>query len=352
MFKKKNILWFIFALLVATSFFIVRLFIQQGEFQTIAAQSDYQCTRMQTAYGPEDVFADYQTGLLYISASARHDAENRYNMRGDIYVLNMNDEAAGIKLASVDMQGKFRPHGISLIKLESGAKRLFAISHPAAGESQVEVFNVVQGKLTHLNTITGLTGGLNSIVALDGERFYATQDGSTKGISSLVNGVLNLKYSEVIYYDGTTSKVVADGFAYANGIELSSDGKTLYVSDTLDRTLTFFDRDLTNNELTQSGSLYLDAGGDNIRRNRDGNFFIAGHPKMFSSFFYLMGLTDMAPTAIFNAIPPKDGQGGELRMIHLEEGGLMSAASGAVKYRDKMYVASVVDPFILSCVVK
>lgn len=351
MFKKKNIGWWILVIVILASFFTVRLFIQQGEFQTILAQSDYNCEATPAPYGPEDMIADYDTGLLYISASARPKLD-RYAVRGNIHVLDMNDDGAVITMASQGFEGKFRPHGISLIKLADGSKRLFAINHPADGISVVEIFDVDGTNLTHVKTVDGLPDGLNSIVAIDAERFYTTQDGHTRGVSALINGIIGLEYAEIIYYDGKQANVAADGFAYANGIEMSADGTQLFAADTLNRTLAFFNRDVDTNALTKTGDLYMNAGVDNIRRNQDGTFYIGGHPKMFSSFFYMGGRKDMAPSVVFHAIPPKDDKEGELRVVYLEEGELMSATSGAVKYNDKMYVASIVDDHILSCTAK
>ena len=331
------------------SFSTVRLFIQQGEFQTIKRQSEYACKAIDAPYGAEDMFADYDTGLLYISASARHDEKTRFANDGGIYVLDMNADADEILPMAMDLDKRFRPHGISLIKLEDGTKRLFAVSHRAANQSVIEIFDLVAGQLKHVKTVQGLEGNYNSVAAIDGERFYATQDGSGKGVMSTINGVLGLEYAEIIYYDGQKLKVAAEGFVYANGLELSEDGKQLYVTDMLERTLEFFDRDVQTNVLTKTGDLYMDAGVDNIRRNQDGSFFIGGHPKMFSTLFYMMGLKDIAPSVVFHATPPKDGKGGELRVVYLDDGTEFSGVSCAVQYKQKMYVATVKDNRILSC---
>lgn len=336
-------------MLILISFFTVRLFIQQGQFQTIKPQSEYACKAIEAPYGPEDIFADYDNGMLYISASARHDETTRFASDGGIYVLDMNADNDIITPMAVDMNERFRPHGISLIKLENGTKRLFAVSHPAKNQSTVEVFDLVAGQLQHVKTVKGLEGNYNSIVAIDETRFYATQDGSGQGALSILNGILGLEKAEIIYYDGQKLNIAADGFVYANGIELSEDGQQLYVTDMLNRTLSFYDRDVETNGLVKTGDLYMDAGVDNIRRNPDGSFFIGGHPQMFSTLFYQLGLSDVAPSVVFHAVPPKNGQGGELRVVYLNDGTQFSGASGAVRYGDKMYVATINENQILSC---
>ena len=350
MLKKKNVGWIILAVVTLLSFLIVRAFIQNGEFQTIVAQSNYTCKAIEAPYGAGDLFADYDTGLLYISATPRHLCEYNPSVRGDIYVLNMDDNTYIIELASAKFNKSFKPHGISLIKLADGTKRLFVINHVSDSADAVEVFEVNGKKLNHIKTIGGFETGLNSLVAIDGERFYATQDGHTRGVSGFINGLFKLEYAEIVYYDGENLQMVADGFVYANGIEMTQDGNQVYVTDTAKRTLSFYDRDIVTNKLTKSGDIYLDAGGDNIRRNADGSFLIAGHPKNFSSYFYKNGLYDKAPSVVFNAIPPKDDKGGELHAVYLDDGTELSASSGAIRYKNKMYVGSVMDNKILSCV--
>ncbi len=347
--RNRKILTFIFILVIALSFFIVRLFIGQGEFQAIAAQSDYQCKVIESPYGPEDLIANYDKGLLYISASPREGGNQRFEQSGGIYYIDMKADADLIKPVTNDFSQKFRPHGMSLVHLENGKTLLFAISHPILGKTNVEIFNVDGSVLSHVKTVTDVPDGLNSIVAIDEQRFYATQDGHTRG-SAFINGVFKLKKSEIIFFDGEKSNVVADGFVYANGLELSADGSQLFVTDTIERTLVFYDRNQQTNGLTKSGDLYLDAGGDNIRRNQDGSLYIAGHPKMITTFSHMQDISKAAPSVVFHAIPPKDGKGGELRVVYLEDGSNLSGASGAVQFENKMYVGTISDHKILSCI--
>lgn len=347
---KKRIYIGLFVVLLLVSFFTVRLFVQQGQFQSIVAQSNYQCQPLKAPFGPEDLVADYDSGMLYISASPRHNQKNKWKMRGDIYSMDMTGESTKMSLISDGFATNFRPHGINLLTKADDSKMLFAINHPNKGVTTVEVFNTNSKQLEHIKTFNNVPDGLNSIVVIDENRFYATQDGHTRGISGFINAVLGLKYSEVIYYDGEKSNVVADGFVYANGIEMSADGNEVYVTDTLERTLNIYKRDKASNALTKTGDIYLGAGGDNIRRNEDGSFIIAGHPKMFSTFFHMMGLRDLAPSVVFKATPPQNGQGGELRVEHLEEGKTLSASSGAVQYKNKMFVGTVVENRMLYCV--
>ncbi len=345
---KKNKFLIIFSLLMLTSFLTVRLLVQQGEFKYIKAESDYQCQSLDAPYGSEDLFADYDTGQLYISASPRH-LQDSFTQGGNIYILNMNDANPKIGVLLTDFDKKFRPIGISLITLENGTKRLFAINRPQAGTSTVEIFDIVDGKLQHIKSISGLSGSLNSITAINGEKFYATEDGTSRGFGAMLNGTFKLKYSEVIYYNGNKATIAADGFVFANGIEMSQDGTQVFVTDTVNRTLVTLDRDINTNALTKTGVIYIDAGGDNIRRNQDGSFSIAGHPKNLSSLLYIQGKKKTSPSIVYHATPPTNTKGGELRVVYLEDGSTLSGSSTAVRYNNKMFISSVIQNKILSC---
>ena len=71
-----------------------------------------------------------------------------------------------------------------------------------------------------------LNCSLNDIVAVGPEHFYGTNDHYF--VSPLLKSwelYLGLALSYVVYYSPNEVKVVADGFDFANGINISPDGK-------------------------------------------------------------------------------------------------------------------------------
>ena len=61
---------------------------------------------------------------------------------------------------------------------------------------------------------------------------------------------LQLKLSNVVYYDGSRFKEVVSGIGYANGINVSADGRTLYLCAVTEGELYVYNRDIASGELT------------------------------------------------------------------------------------------------------
>lgn len=67
---------------------------------------------------------------------------------------------------------------------------------------------------------------LNDIVVLGPEQFYATRDHYfTNFFLVLLEIILDLRWSHVLFYSPREVKVVAKGFSSANGITVSLDKK-------------------------------------------------------------------------------------------------------------------------------
>jgi gluconolactonase len=75
-------------------------------------------------------------------------------------------------------------------------------------------------------------------------------------------------------------KLVAQGMGTANGIDVSPDGKTLYVNESVQRTVWAFniekDRSLANKRLLKK---FEDHGLDGMRCDADGNLYVTRHGK-------------------------------------------------------------------------
>ncbi len=69
----------------------------------------------------------------------------------------------------------------------------------------------------------------NDIVAVGSDKFYVSNDHRyTAGLGQVLENYLKLKLSNLVYYNGSSFIVVASGIGYANGINVSADGQTLY----------------------------------------------------------------------------------------------------------------------------
>ena len=71
---------------------------------------------------------------------------------------------------------------------------------------------------------------LNDLVATGPESFYASNDGCLRSPTSrerliFVEMLTSWNCGSVVYYDGAAGRIVKSGFLFANGIQMSSDGK-------------------------------------------------------------------------------------------------------------------------------
>jgi len=118
--------------------------------------------------------------------------------------------------------------------IKSGQKyHIMAINHTSAGHS-IEVFELSGKELTYKRTLTDpAIVSPNDLVLLDEVRFYFTNDhGFTKGIGRLLEDYAGLAMSNVVYFDGTEYREVADGIAYANGINYDKKRNLIFVAST------------------------------------------------------------------------------------------------------------------------
>ena len=90
----------------------------------------------------------------------------------------------------------------------------------------------------------------NDLVAVGPEQFYVTNDHRyTGGFKRTVEEYARQAWSIVLFYTGTEFVEAASGLGYANGINVSADGRQLYVCATVKGLLHVYDRGPITNKL-------------------------------------------------------------------------------------------------------
>lgn len=301
-----------------------------------------QCIPLDIAPGTEDITIDRVSGRVFVSTDDR-----RTGQRGGIYAFESGDTAS-LREVSGATPADFHPHGISLWAGPDGAQRLFAVNHTSDGRHSVEIFDIgADGALTHAESVryTALSSP-NDIHAVGPRQFYATNDRAyPDGVMGLVEGYLALPWASVSYFDGVTGRIVAEGLAYANGINGSADGALIYVAEILGRRVRVFDRHDETGALQRVRDIAVHTAPDNIELAEDGALWIGAHPRIFDFLAHAGDPEAIAPSHVIRVDPVS----GAVTTVLLDEAGRLNASSVAAVDGDTLYAGAVFDGHILVC---
>lgn len=319
-----------------------------------------QCARVDIAPGAEDVTIDTDLNAAFISAADRRAWFNEVRAASGelppaaptngIYMMDLEPPHEVWRVSPEEAEG-FLPHGISLWRGEDGEKRLFVVNHPPSGAEIIEIFDVGEnGALTHVDSIMfDEMHSPNDVVAVGPRQFYATNDrGYEEGLMSVIEAYMALPFSDVVFYDGEEGQVAADGLVYANGVNQSADGKTIYVAEFLKRRISVFDRNPETNELTLAKRLKVNTGPDNIEVSRDGALWTGGHTKVFEFLAHAEDANAIAPSHVVR-VDPKTG---ENKDVFIDIGGAINGSSVGAVWDDALIVGAVFDGHVMVCPVK
>lgn len=315
-----------------------------------------QCTRVDIAPGAEDATIDVDLNAAFISAADRRAWFNEVRAAGalppaaptnGIYLMDLTDPY-NVRRVSPEGIEDFLPHGLNLWRGPDGEKRLFVVNHPPSGAEIIEIFDVAEdGALTHLDSIMfDEMHSPNDVVAVGPRQFYATNDrGYEEGLMSVAEAYLALPFSDVVFYDGKEGRVAKEGLVYANGINQSADGKTIYVAEFLKRRISVFDRDLETNDLTLAKRLKVNTGPDNIEVARDGALWTGGHTKVFEFLAHAEDANAIAPSHVVRVDPAT----GENKDVFIDIGGVINASSVGAVWDKTLIVGGVFDGHVMVC---
>lgn len=346
---KKWIFIGIAALVLAIGAWVFDLYRSAGQFKTIESHFDGQCREIKGAVGPEDITIHPQTGIAYISSTDRRSAERGRPGGGAIYAYHPGNQPPALVNLTPDADEDFQPHGISLFVGPEGRDVLMAVNHQG-GRHQIEVYDLQDGQLSHRKTISDpLLVSPNDIVAVSAEMFYVTNDHRhTTGLKRTVEEYQRLEQSNVVFYDGKKFVEAAGQIGYANGINISNDGRTVYVSATTGGALHIYKRDLTTNALALTTTMDLDTGVDNIEVDQKGNLWIGAHPKLLHFVKHARYPAVMSPSQVLHLVRSDSG---ELKVeeVYLNDGTELSGSSVAAVSGSRLLIGCVFDQRFLDC---
>jgi arylesterase/paraoxonase len=355
-------------LLVAALWAGWRLADRGGLFVQIEPVPIAGCTLVPAAPGAEDIEIDAVTGWVFISAHDRRAMLAGEWPRGAILAAHADRMGDGFTDLTAGLAGargpdQFGPHGISVHSGPDGT-RLAVVNHRTPDMTTVELYAIdykddaqggVRPELRHLRTIASdLFTSPNDIVLVGPETYYATNDHHySGGWRETAETYLLLDVATLVYGEGQTVRVAAEGLTYPNGVNVSPDGRVLYLTETTDGVLRVYDRDTATGDLTlrpgAAGRMPIGRGPDNIEVTADGAIWIGGHPVPLKLNANGADAANPSPSEIIRLPVDATGQPGGIERIYVDDGMQFSGATVAVPHAGGFIAGSVYDDRLLSC---
>lgn len=342
MLKKILAAAFLIALLFAA--FLIKTYRDAGQFKNIEPHFSGTKTFIPGIIGAEDITIDFKNQIAFISADDRFATLHGSAGEGGIYALTLDQPAS----KPVMFISNIHPHGISFYPSPQGYY-LYAVNHDK-GKHSIHLYHGLDFVHSYEDSVFIISP--NDVVAVDENRFYFTNDhGSHSNIGKKLEDYLQLKKSNVIYFDGEKYSVAADGIAYANGINISRDGKEVYVASTIAGSVQVYNRDVASGRLTLKDEIFLKTGTDNIELDEQGNLWVACHPQLLTFVQHANDTSKLSPSQVFKLTKHAQGKF-EAEEVFLSKGDDLSGSSVAAVAGNTMLIGSVLDEGILHCELK
>lgn len=339
--SKKIILFLFFLLLL----FVAHTLITTGFFRNIEPNFEGKILKKIPLKGAEDITISHSDSFAIVSATNRQVYPPQEEEKGGLYFIDLKNRDYKPNSLTENFNRPFAPHGISIFKKDS-TYLVMAINHTDKGES-IEVFELWNTTLSHLRTFTDpAMVRPNDIVIVDENNFYFTNDhGYTSGIMKLLEEYGGLRVSNVIYSNGTEYREVAEGIAYANGINYDPKRNLLFVASPRDFMVKVYDKE-ADGSLNFIEDISCGTGVDNIEFDEASNLWIGAHPDLLHFSAYAKGKKETSPSEIIK-INYRGKEDYDIEQIYKGNGEQMSGSTVAAVFGDQILVGNVMDEHFL-----
>lgn len=328
----------------------VRLLWLAGAFRRIHPHFAGSCHLVGGPIGPEDITIHPRTGVAYISATDRRAARAGNAAPGAIYAYDLNAPNATPVNLTPRADTRFQPHGISIWAGADGRDALFVVNHPVNGDTPaphtIEIFDLTDTGLVHRATLTDpLLVMPNDIVAVGLDRFYVTNTHTHgPGTMQTIETYLQLKGAEVVFYGPGGFRTAIKNLLLPNGINVSPDGRTLYVASTTGLEVRMYDRDPASEALAFRQAIPLGSGPDNIEIDEHGDLWIGSHPKLLRIEAHGDDAKTLSPSQVLHVTPD-----GKVDEVYLDDGSTISGSSVAAVRGNRLLIGEIFDEGFLDC---
>jgi len=330
----------------------VFLLYRGGAFKNLESHYDGDCETLALDGSAEDIQVDRDRGLAYLSLIDRQSLVTGADAQGIIGRVDLNKRPLTVESALVATPDHFRPHGISLFIDENGQRRLFVINHPVnrgSDPESVELFSETSpGNFEYIETFgSTLINAPNDLAAVGPRQFYVANDAVAGGGWKAGAQQFGIGYSTLVYVDGDSAKIAATDIASGGGINVSADGKMLYVAETSGQRIRLLARD-PNGDLTDMGTVAIGTSPDNIDVAEDGSLWVGAHANTLKLIQHFINGTP-APSQVVRVRLNTNADDTSIDEIYLNDGTEISASSVGATYRDTLLIGSITDRKLLVC---
>jgi arylesterase/paraoxonase len=314
-----------------------------GEFLTLTPQP-LDCREVTGVIGPEDITVDRARNVAYISSTDSRTFMKNGAGSGALYRYALGDEKPTQIYTQSD--GRFHPHGIGFWSDDNGPDLLYVVNHQTQTSHSIEVFEIdASGGAKHVKTLSDPSLiSPNDVVAVARNELYVTNDhGVGRGPGQLFEDVLRRKRAQIVHVrDGRFETLVRE-LAYANGINASKDGKTIYVAESTGRSMRTYARAAADGGLELQATIELEMAADNIELAPDGSLYVAGHPKALTFLRHVSDASVLSPSQVDRITK------GKVERVYLDLGQQLGAATVAAPFGEHLLIGSVFADHFLDC---
>ena len=309
---------------------------------------DGTCRPVALAAGAGDITIDSQRGIAYVAYLDRTPNPEGKTARGTVMLVDLNATEPRVRAALVTDPPEFRPVALSLF---APARRLFVVG--SGSPASIHLFEQAStGAFALVRSVSDpLLVNPTSVVAAGPNQFYATTDvgwrdpGATSWLSRWWRLAFSPSLSTVVFYDGQKLREVAGALTSAAGIDMSVDGKTIYVSEMGAKRLRLYTRDSLTGALTSQGSVKLPSLPSSVHVDARGFAWVAAYPSINVALKALAGRQAKIPSEVLRV-----STGDSQAMSFFRDGGTQIAgASTASAYGKDLVIGASADRKLLLC---
>jgi sugar lactone lactonase YvrE len=318
-----------------------------GEYKT-AGSPTFQ--KIMVGYGPEDMALDTMQGHNRIIVSCSSRRESGPNEHG-FYAIQLDDRRSKA-LSIIPKELDIHPHGIDIVSINN-TTFLYAISHDGLENDKHRIYRFsISGDTLLLDedfTLSDkLLTGPNDLDVLDDGSFFVSNPMPSDEPMESTKAILGIKNGNVLHYDGAgTWSVAVKDLCYPNGVWVDQEDSYLLIAnggcqEVLKYKINSNKVDAESKMSTGEHGMNIPIG-DNLLIDDEGVLWTAAHPCPLKFVEHVKATDNKSPAQVFTIDPMTL----KTNMVFQNNGSLISAASTALHYKDRLFISQVFDPFVL-----